>query len=58
MVKEVSSNTYPQLARTNHEGWSLFMKVKLEACSLSEAVEFGDVHAQAGKRWSSKGQDW
>jgi hypothetical protein len=54
MVKEVSSNTYSQLTRTNHEGWSLYMKVKLKACSLSEAVEFSYVHAQAGKGWSSK----
>lgn len=38
-----NSRKWPQLARTNYNLWSLFMKLKLQAHYLRDAIKHGDV---------------
>lgn len=38
-----NSRKWPQLARTNYNLWSLFMKLKLQAHHLRGAIKHGDV---------------
>jgi hypothetical protein len=42
---------YPMLTRTNYDNWVVMMKVMMDACGLSEAVDTGNVERNED-RWA------